>query len=478
MQRRQFLHLTAAIAGSALLSRCAGHSPSSSVTSSVIQSQAGLLQMDLTAAPATLSLAGQPAHLIAYNQQVPGPRLELRPGDRVQIRFTNALSEPTNLHFHGLHISPTGQADNPLREVLPGATADYEFDLPVDHPRGLFWYHPHYHGLVAKQVFSGLAGMIVVREAPEEPSILPGVTEALLMLQDFDLSRWGRVRDPVPMFQMWGREGTLLTVNGQTAPMLDLPQSGQLQLRLLNASASRPYRLQLKDHPWYLMATDGHWLTAPVFQSELLLAPGERADFLVSGDQTPGTYDLLTLPYDRGIMGLLPQHNQWAMAKLPTITQPQQLAQIRYQPQTQPQAQRIPSTLTPIETLAEPETVREFVLDHGIDPDTHTQFLINGRGFNPQRVDTQVRLGAVEDWVITNQAGLDHSFHLHTNAFQVISRNGQPEPFRSWKDGINIPAYEQVRIRVSFRDFKGKTVYHCHTLDHEDQGMMGIVEIS
>jgi FtsP/CotA-like multicopper oxidase with cupredoxin domain len=103
--------------------------------------------------------------------------------------------------------------------------------------------------------------------------------------------------------------------------------------------------------------------------------------------------------------------------------------------------------------------------------------LINGRAFGHHRIDHQVKLGTVEDWVITNNAGMDHPFHIHTNHFQVVSRNGQPEPLLAWKDVVNIPAYETVTIRIPFRDFAGKTVYHCHILDHEDQGMMGIVEI-
>jgi FtsP/CotA-like multicopper oxidase with cupredoxin domain len=130
-----------------------------------------------------------------------------------------------------------------------------------------------------------------------------------------------------------------------------------------------------------------------------------------------------------------------------------------------------------VEALPEPTKVREFVLDHGIDPETGDPFLINGRAFNHHRVDAQVKLGTVEDWVLINKAGMDHPFHLHTNPFQVISRNGQPEPFKAWRDVINIRAYETVCIRIPFTDFAGKTVYHCHILDHEDQGMMGIVEM-
>ncbi|NJL44942.1 MAG: multicopper oxidase family protein [Leptolyngbyaceae cyanobacterium SM2_3_12] len=473
MHRRQFLTLSSAVAGTFLMSQCAVQR-SAPRALAPIRSQDGLLQLDLVAERATVNLASRSASLMTYNGQVPGPQIEARAGDQVQIRFTNALAEPTNLHFHGLHIPPTGLADDPFRQVNPGETANYEFTIPADHPGGLFWYHPHYHGLVAQQVFNGLAGLLVVRGAVDQLPALRDTQEAFWVLQDFDLNRQGQVREPMPMFRMWGRQGDLITVNGQDAPTLAIPQGGLLRLRLLNASASRVYRLQLKDYPWFLIATDGMTLAAPVESEELLLAPGERRDLLLAGGGREGTYDLLSLPYDRGLMTMMagmggrmgPSHGAGESAMLGQITVPED---------SQPMA--LPATLIPVETLPEPDTVREFVLDHGIDPTTRQPFLINGRAFDHHRVDTQVKLGTVEDWVITNKAGMDHPFHLHTNAFQVISRNNQPEPFQAWRDVVNIPPYETVRIRIPFRGFTGKTVYHCHILDHEDQGMMGIVEM-
>lgn len=162
MKRREFFPLLMAIAAAPILGRCASstHNPSSQT---VIRSHNGLLELDLTAAMQEISLAGRRATLMAYNGEVPGPRLEVRAGDRIHIRFTNALPDPTNLHYHGLQVPPTGLADNPFRVVAPGETVDYDFTLPTDHPSGLFWYHPHAHGFVAPQVFSGLAGPLVVR---------------------------------------------------------------------------------------------------------------------------------------------------------------------------------------------------------------------------------------------------------------------------------------------------------------------------
>ncbi len=471
MKRRQFIAYSTVVAAATLLPRCANQT-SRDIGPTLFRSENGLLDIDLSAELTDVPLAGRSAQLMAYNGQVPGPRIEAKPGDTVRIRFTNRLPEPTNLHFHGLHIPPTGKADDAFRAVDPGQPADYEFTIPEGHPGGLFWYHPHFHGLVAKQVFHGLAGTFVVRSDIDALPEFQAAQEAVWVLQDFDLDRRGRVQDPMPMFRMWGREGNLITVNGQASQAIDLPAGGLLRLRLLNASASRVYQLRLENHPWYLAATDGIALNTPVERQEILLAPGERADLLVLSDQNPGTYQLLSLPYDRGITTMA---QEMGMADIPSLTEPIPLGSITYQ--AGQESLPLPTVLNQIGSLPEPVTVREFVLDHGIDPDSQDPFLINGRAFGHHRVDHQVRLGTVEDWVITNKAGMDHPFHVHTNAFQVISRNGQPEPLRAWRDVVNIPAYETVRIRIPFRDFAGKTVYHCHILDHEDQGMMGIVEM-
>ena len=104
-------------------------------------------------------------------------------------------------------------------------------------------------------------------------------------------------------------------------------------------------------------------------------------------------------------------------------------------------------------------------------------FLINGQAYSRERVDTRVQLGDTEDWEIVNTGVMDHPFHVHINPFQVISRDGRPEPYRAWRDGVVVHPGETVRLRTRFRDFPGRTVYHCHILDHEELGMMGVLEI-
>ncbi|RZM77206.1 multicopper oxidase family protein [Leptolyngbya iicbica] len=470
MERRQFLQYAgSSIAAIALVqcTRAAKHQRPSPPLVSVD----GALTVDLTATEQTVTLAGRSAQLLTYNGQMPGPLWEVQAGDTLAVNFTNGLTQPTNLHFHGLHIPPTDRADNVFVSVPSGEQFRYEFAIAPTHPGGLFWYHPHHHGLVAAQLAGGLAGPLIVRGAVDAIPEIQAASEEILVLQDFDLTWRGQRREPTPIFRRWGRQGDLITVNGDRAPGLTIPQRGLLRLRLLNASPSRIYRLRLENHPWHLIGMDGSTLAAPLALDDLILAPGNRADVLVAGDREPGAYTLMSLPYDRGISDMMAAMEDDAAPSVDAATGA--IAQLQYGDATTEVP--LPQTLLTSPELPTPSRRREFVLDHGIDGDQ--AFLINGRGFAHDRVDTTVQLGTVEEWHIVNKAGMDHPFHLHTNAFQIVRRNGQPVPTPMWQDVVNIPAYESVDLLVPFNDFAGKTVYHCHILDHEDQGMMGIIEM-
>jgi FtsP/CotA-like multicopper oxidase with cupredoxin domain len=483
LHRRQFLSWGLAGTAAILANRCSrgagfGRGPfsqrSENPSLAAHRSQSGLLAVTLQAQQQQVPLANQTATLLAYNGQVPGPYLEAKAGDTVQITFENQLAQTSNLHFHGLHIPPTDNADNVFLAIPTGERQQYEFVIPANHPGGLFWYHPHHHGVVAEQVFGGLAGALVVRGQVDEIPEIQAAQEAILVLQDFDLNRRGQLQEPMPIFRRWGRQGNLITVNGDRASELLIPQSGLLRLRLLNASPSRIYRLRLENHPWHLIGLDGGTLTEPAEIEDLILAPGERADILVAGNREPNTYALLSLPYDRGIAGMMHGMGRQHHHRAGVDTALRTLARLSYK-DGPAAAVPLPKTLIPTAQLSEPVRRREFVLDHGIDQGQ--LFLINGSGFEHDRIDTTVQLGTVEDWHIINQAGMDHPFHIHTNAFQVLRQEGAPFPFQCWKDVVNVKAYGSADLRIAFTDFPGKTVYHCHILDHEDQGMMGILEM-
>ncbi|MGB7313112.1 MAG: multicopper oxidase family protein [Nodosilinea sp.] len=435
----------------------------------IYSSEDGLLSVDLVAEAQSVTLGDRNASLLTYNGQVPGPRLEAKPGDTVQIHFTNRLNQPTNLHHHGLHIPPTGTGDDVFLEIPPGESHTYEFQIPANHPAGTFWYHPHYHGLVAEQLFGGLAGLFVVRGDLDEIPEIKAAQEKFLVLKDFALDRSGHIPNPGHMAQMTGRSGDLLTANGQFNPSLEVAQGGLLRLRLLNASSSRFFWLSLEDHPFYLIATDGGAIAAPVEMNDLVIAPGERAEVLVKADREPGQYRLLNQPVDtaQGMMG------GGMMGRSPNRGTLETVATLTYSGSTD--ALPLPNQLIAIEPLPDPQTVRQFTLNHGMG--MGMVFLINGQAFDHSRVDTQVQLNTVEDWEISNTGTMPHPFHVHVNTFQVISRNGQPPPYAAWKDVVSVSPGERVRIRIPFRDYAGKTVYHCHVLDHEDRGMMGVLDI-
>lgn len=482
--RRQFFALSTAIAGTAIAANWAVGETSPALQSFSrprLHSKDGLLELDLEVSYRPVKLGKRTAYLLCYNGQVPAPCLEAKAGDTVRIHFTNNLAEPTNIHYHGLHISPTGNADNVFLNIDPGAKLTYEFTIGQNHPAGTFWYHPHKHGYVAEQLFAGLAGMFIVRGELDEIPEVKAAKEEIVILKDFALDDRGYLLPPNPhQVMMTGREGDLLTVNGQVNFSLSIASGGLLRLRLLNASPSRFYRLKLENHSFHLIATDGGAIASPVELEELLLTPGERADVLIRGNSQPGQYRLLNLPYDRGGMGMMGGGNMMmgggGMMNGQAVDRPQVLATLTYQGSIA--ALPLPQQLIPVETLPESEIAQRLELSMQMGMGKMA-FTFNNQVYQPERVDTQVKLNTIEDWEIINVEtdGMQHPFHLHVNPFQVVSRNGEPEPYQAWKDTILIRSGETVRIRIPFRDFTGKTVYHCHILDHEDLGMMGNLEI-
>jgi FtsP/CotA-like multicopper oxidase with cupredoxin domain len=474
MQRRQFLVLGAsgAIATALGSGELSAREPAQfGRANSVYKSVNGLLEVNLRAEILPLSLAGKTVYPLTYNGQIPGPRLEASSGDTVRIHFTNNLTDPTNLHYHGLHITPSGTGDNAFLHIHPRESFTYQFTIPKNHPSGTFWYHPHHHHYTADQVFGGLAGLLIIRGELDQIEEIKRSPEIFLVLKDFAFNNQGQIPSPHHADLMTGREGNLITVNGQRNPTFSIAQNGLLRLRLLNASASRFYRLRLENHPFYLIATDGGAISSPVELQEILLTPGERAEVLIRGNREPASYRLLALPYDRGgmaMMGSRMGRNRQETQILATLTYGGAVSPIP-----------LPKELIPLERLEKPIAVRRFEMSRLRGARMGMAFAFNGEVYSEGRSDTRVKLNTVEDWELVNTdfPRMDHPFHLHTNPFQILSRDGNPEPYRAWKDTVLVRGGETVRIRVSFRDFTGKMVYHCHINDHEDLGMMGAIDI-
>jgi FtsP/CotA-like multicopper oxidase with cupredoxin domain len=425
----------------------------------------GVVHAALVAAPARMELVdGVTSDVYAYNGRVPGPTLELVEGDRVTVRFKNELPEPTTVHWHGLSL-PVDSDGSPLDPVLPGEEKLYTFTVSAGSA-GTYWYHPHPHHETTSQVTKGLYGAVVIRE-PDDP--LPdSYTERLLVLSDnrilddgtFDFAEPTTLQGQID--HQNGREGDLLFVNGEITPTLEI-RSGEIQRwRIVNTAASRVYRLAISGQTFLHVGSDGGLFERPVEADELLIANAERVEVLVRGTGAPGSTAVLeTLPYDRYMPQTRPA--DW--------DQPRELLTLRYTDAPPVTPDPVPETLRPIPYLdpAEASATREIVMAQG---------MINNRLFDMDRVDVSAELGATEIWLVHNVVGMDHPFHLHGFQFQVLDRNGVPEPFRSWKDTVNVPKNETVRFIVRFADHPGKWMLHCHILDHEDQGMMGILEVS
>ena len=178
--------------------------------------------------------------------------------------------------------------------IDPGERFRYDYQIPDNHPAGTFWYHPHHHGLVADQVFAGLYGVIVI----DEPDPPPVSADRVLVISDITLDGTGTVRPATGMQRMTGREGDLILVNGQANPVLASQPGTRERWRIVNACVSRYLRLRLAGQDLHLLGVDLPLGGQPQPVDELLLAPGNRADLLIS--TRTGTSTLRTFSYDRG----------------------------------------------------------------------------------------------------------------------------------------------------------------------------------
>lgn len=453
----------------------------------VLASGGGRLDVQLQARVDTHEVAGRSATTMGYNGGVPGPTLRLRPGDLLRIELDNQLDHVTNLHVHGLHVTPEGDGDNVFVEVEPGASRQYEYQLPKDHPPGVYWYHPHHHGSVADQLFAGLYGAIVVEE--DDP---PAVDrERVLVVSDITLSQDGSVVGPSMPERMMGREGELLLLDGQVEPVLTARGGDRERWRVVNACSSRFVSLRLSGEgsSARVVGRDVGRLPTPVALEEIVLAPGNRMDVLV--DLAEGRTELVAVPVDRGQMmgGMMggavgPEDSERVLASLdvrggggPSAGEAGDGGA-----GAAPGPDGLLADLRDAQVDRRRQLTMEMTMGGGMmggggrGPGGMMDLTIDGRSFDPDRVDQRVRLGTVEEWTIGNVGPMDHPFHLHVWPMQVLDVDGQAPEEVLWLDVVNVPAGGSVTVRVRFADFGGRTVYHCHILDHEDLGMMGTIE--
>jgi FtsP/CotA-like multicopper oxidase with cupredoxin domain len=433
----------------------------------------GLVEVELEAKIAPVAINGTWVNLLTYNGFYPAPTIRVHKGDLLRVYFKNSLpftnetnilgfrQNITNLHTHGWHVSPSGNADNIFLHFEPGEEFEFEYDTSGQEAGTLSWYHPHTHGLVAEQLWGGLAGALVVED---ESDVISDYETHTLVLKDISLNG----SEPPPYTRsdyQNGKEGDIVMVNGQVNPVLPI-KPGQVQRwRILNASTARYYKLNLENHTLYLVGTDGNLLDQPYPLDDILLTPGERIDVLVQADQSPGSYRFLSLPYNRG-------GNPLQRVTLMTIVYEGEFL-----------SDSVPSSINP--------DARRFEIDLSILPRRRLTLqmrmhrgLINGRDFDVAPYVITSEVGTYELWEVVNMTMMDHPFHQHTNAAQILEITGGDSDYSSlytsipgWKDTINVPRMGNVLMLVPVRDFTGRTVFHCHIVEHEDIGMMGIWDL-
>ena len=443
--------------------------PGSGREPEILRSSGGTLTVDLVAAYTDVTIAGKAARLKTYNGTTPGPTLMVKPGDVITVNFTNNLGEPTNLHMHGFHVSPSGNSDNVFVHIANGETFTYEYVLEKNHPAGPYWYHPHHHGMAADQVFAGLYGAVVI----EDPKEIPVTTERVLVISDISIQSDGNVSGANMMSKMMGREGDILLLNGQIQPSYSTQQNAVERWRIVNSCTSRYLSLSFSGGSAVLLGKDSGRFSTPRQITEVSLAPGNRADLLITMGADPVALSYTTVPHpDAMMMGTSTQeYSNYPLATfIPGSSQATTVGAIPPQ-QSGPDLRAREIAAERTFTLAMPG-----MGGMGGMGNMNGGFTINGEPFNMDTINTSVSLGTVEEWTIVNSTTMDHPFHLHVWPMQVLSIGDNSVTDVEYQDVVNVPANSRSVVRMNFDRFDGLAVYHCHILDHEDLGMMGIIE--
>ena len=388
-----------------------------------------------------------------YNGQVPGPAIELTQGVPVEIQFTNRLSEPTLIHWHGLRIpAAMDGTQSTQRPVAPGETFTYRFTPP---DAGTFWYHPHANE--TEQLEKGLYGAFIVRGA-DEPIV---DREQILVFDDVDADKQGRLAKFGGFRQRHdGREGDIRLINGKAEPQLTIA-AGQIERwRIINASSARYVRLSLGGAPFRIIGTDGGLIEAPVEATEVLLPAADRVEILVGPFAEGQSLTIDSLRYLRSTMKMRGKESFGTLLVGPA----------------RPSVASIPAHLRTIQPLtgAEAAPNRTVTFKVGLSLRRGLDFLVNGERHHQ---DEPVKVGQLQVWDVVNASLMDHPFHLHGFFFQVLSINGKAPQFRSWEDVVNLPPRTTVRIAWMPEDRPGSWMYHCHILEHHEAGMMGHFEV-
>lgn len=434
-------------------------------------------------------LAGDSASVTALPGSYLGPIIRAKKGQRLRVRLRNGLTEPTIIHWHGLHV-PADMDGHPRSAIGPGQEYIYEFD--VTDRAGTYWFHPHPHTRTGPQVYQGLAGLLLVSDDEEDGVALPSDDHDVpLVLQDrvFNADNQFVYAAGGMMMGMMGSDGVLgnqILVNGHPSFTLSVT-TRTYRFRVLNGSNSRVYKLAWNGGtPLWVIATDGGLLETPIRRDYVMLAPGERIELWADFSQQPAGSEmsLRSLPFSGGDLGMGGMSN----GSLPNGAA-FEVMRVRIERQEQ-ESLTLPEHLSTIDRYHVEDAVnasspRTFTASFG----GMMRWLLNGRTFEMEQVASNevVQLDTLETWELVNTIGMMemmHPIHIHGVQFQIVERTVLPsraagwETVRhghvdeGWKDTVLLMPGERVKLMLRFSDYAGLYLYHCHNLEHEDQGMM------
>ena len=430
---------------------------------------------------------GAASETYGINEAYLGPVLRVKQGQTLPFDVVNNIEEGTTLHWHGLHIP--GEADGgPHQEIEPGAT--WAPNVPIVQHASMNWFHSHAHGRTARQVYKGLAGVILVEDDASLSADLPkayGVDDFTLVLQDKMFDDAGRMEYEVSaaVFED-GLEADTLVVNGAIAPVVQAVPAGLVRLRILNACNARFLALSMKTGPLNVIASDGGFLASTVETERILMSPGERYEVLVDmrsdesnallvgfgdGGELPG-------PLCGGLFGGGPV-TALALRRIPEKgfdgSMPGILANLP--PPDPSQATGTRSFELQVDTGADLAALAASwgnVCGGGA-------MAINGKPMDLDRIDEEVRRGDTEIWRISVD-DMHHPFHIHGCSFRILSQHGEEPPAyaQGWKDMVHVEnGWSEVLVRFDHAaPADAPYMYHCHILEHEDCGMMGQFTVS
>jgi len=425
-------------------------------------------------------IEGKPTRTYGYSAPVLGPVVRLRRGDEVKMTVENALDVVTTVHWHGLLVPGTNDG-GPQQLIHPGDS--WRPVLSIDQAAATLWFHPHPHRDTARQVYMGLTGMIIVDDGSDAELGLPrtfGVDDLPLILQDRSIDSDGSIEydnnDLNQLDVIYGVRGETTIVNGAIAPSAKVPP-GLVRLRLLNAANAQNFELRFSDkRQFYVIASDGGFLSAPVAVTQLTISPAERFEVLV--DFADGK----AVALENG-----PDEEMGVFGRVAADGSADYVPVMRFEPTaTTPMVRKLPTRLVEPAAVAPASTVqrRQFILNSGLcasrpEAGVHANMPaligINGKPYDIGRIDVETKLGTTEVWEVVS-IGMAHPFHVHGALFRILSIEGAPPAahLTGWKDTVLVE--DKAELLVAFgrpATREHPFMYHCHILEHEEAGLMG-----